>query len=129
MQITSLPTESTGFINLKYRKEDHFHSEITAITRDFETPVTVRFYTVNGGVWYCCAWIRGEDIYVHAQGKAGGYGYHKPSAAFADAMRSAGIRFDSGISGRRDSAINEAVEALARKVTGKRKFFLHYSHG
>jgi len=53
---------------------------------------------------------------LHGQGtgKAGGYGYDKPSAAFEAAMRSAGVEFDSGIAGVGDSAIREALGVLAR---------------
>ena len=40
---------------------------------------------------YCTLWVHGEQ-YCSGTGKAGGYGYHKESAALASAIRSAGIQ-------------------------------------
>lgn len=39
---------------------------------------------------YCSLWVNG-DLYCSGSGKAGGYGYHKESAALAGAINSAGI--------------------------------------
>ena len=46
--------------------------------------------SVNSSVVYASIWVHGET-YTAGTGKAGGYGYHKESAAFCDAIRSAGI--------------------------------------
>lgn len=40
---------------------------------------------------YCSLWVHGDDVYCSGSGKAGGYGYHKESAALAAAISSAGI--------------------------------------
>lgn len=52
-----------------------------------------RFYmgrSSSASVVYCSLWVHGEH-YCSGSGKAGGYGYHKESAALAEAIRSAGI--------------------------------------
>lgn len=41
---------------------------------------------------YCCLWIHGENIWFSGKGQAGGYGYHKTSAAFQGALDSAGVK-------------------------------------
>lgn len=103
--------------------------------------VTARIY-FPGSVAYCSLWISGRanGTYGRGQGKAGGYGYHKASAALADAIRDAGIRLTGDVYGREpsntpahiggvgDSAMLEAVEAIARAATGKRKFIVHVAH-
>lgn len=56
--------------------------------------VTARFYmgrSASASVVYCCLWVHGKDCYPSGKGSAGGWGYHKQSAALADAIRSAGI--------------------------------------
>ncbi|MFX5068880.1 hypothetical protein ABTC68_19770, partial [Acinetobacter baumannii] len=67
-------------------------------------------------------------FYGRGQGKAGGYGYHKPSAALADAISDAGIRLSRSISGCGDDVMRDACEAIARALTGKRRFIVHVAH-
>ena len=50
------------------------------------------------------------------KGKAGGYGYHKESAAIAEAIESAGIALDTDISGVGNSAILDALTAIANAL-------------
>lgn len=67
----------------------------TLITKDFKELVTVRWYmgrSSQASVVYCCVWIHGENRYFSGKGSAGGYGYHKTSAAFQEALTSAGIK-------------------------------------
>ena len=54
-----------------------------------------------------------SEINTSGTGSAGGYGYHRPSAAASEAIRNAGIELDQNISGRGDSAIEDAVKAIA----------------
>jgi hypothetical protein len=86
---------------------------------------------------YASIWVKGEPtvregahpfrsvytacaLHVSGRGQAGGYGYHKPSAAIDAAIRSAGITLTredgkrADISGVGDEAIREALEAIAR---------------
>ena len=75
-------------------------------------------------------WIHGDDLHGSGGGKAGGYGYHKESAALEEALSAAGIRMSEGIGGRGDQAMFEALEVLARAVIkGKRKIFRVMAHG
>lgn len=106
--------------------------------------VTARLYWPGDVTCYASIWIRGQNGLMHSygrgQGKAGGYGYHKPSAALADAINDAGITLhgdvygrtastaQASISGVGDSAMVAACEAIARAVTGKRRFIVHIAH-
>ena len=78
--------------------------------------ITVRCYmgrSASSSVVYAPVWVHSYDYCISGTGKAGGYGYHKQSAAIAGAIRSAGIELDKDISGVGDSAIEEALEAIA----------------
>ena len=78
--------------------------------------MTVRCYmgrSANASTVYASIWIYGEKHHTSGTGKAGGYGYHKASAAISDAIRSAGIELDENIAGRGDSATEESLEAIA----------------
>jgi hypothetical protein len=55
--------------------------------------VEARFYmgrSSGASVVYCSLWVQGDN-YCSGTGKAGGYGYHKESAALASAISSAGV--------------------------------------
>lgn len=116
--------------NLKpsHRLENHFHEEYAAITPDGKTPVTLRLYTRDGSRWTCCLWVNAYPVSLSGSGQATGYGYHKPSAAAAAAIRAAGITLSRDIAGRGDSAIYDTVEAIAKAATGKRKVYVHRAH-
>jgi len=82
----------------------------------FSHPITVRWYmgrSSQASTVYCSVWIgaRGEGYYT-GRGQAGGYGYHKTSAAFAAAVRSAGITLERDVAGVGDSAVREAITAI-----------------
>ena len=57
--------------------------------------VDARFYMASGrnaSTVYCSIWVRTKcGKFYSGHGKAGGYGYHKESAALSDAIKSAGI--------------------------------------
>lgn len=73
---------------------------------------------------YCSLWITGaRGEWRSGHGTAGGWGYHKPSAAAADAFRNAGIELSDCIAGRGDSAIEGALKALG-KAYGYRKVYI-----
>lgn len=46
----------------------------------------------NSSQVYASVWISGNTYYVAGTGTAGGYGYHKVSAAIASALSSAGVK-------------------------------------
>ena len=78
--------------------------------------ITARCYmgrSANASTMYASIWIYDEKHHTSGTGKAGGYGYHKQSAAISEAIRSAGITLSEDIAGREDSAIEESLEAIA----------------
>lgn len=91
--------------------------------------LTARFY-YPGTVMRCSVWIhsRGNGTYGRGQGEAGGGGYHKASAALANALDDAGVLLSQRIYGVGDQAMRDACEATARAVTGKRRFIVHEAH-
>lgn len=110
-----------------YRKDLIFR-EIAAIDpATGRAVVTARIYFPNATA-YCALWVNAPNAHGRGLGKAGGGGYHKPSAALADAIRDAGITLTQAISGVGDSAMEAACEAIARAVTGKRRFIIHVAH-
>lgn len=93
-----------------------------------------KFYELITARWYmgrsssamqvdCSVWCHSALMEKsHAQwtdcsgkGKAGGGGYCKQSAAFEDAIRSAGIKCDQGIGGRGMSVVEDAMMALGKQ--------------
>jgi hypothetical protein len=67
---------------------------------------------------YCSLWVHGDN-YTSGTGSAGGFGYHKQSAALQAAMKSAGVFLwaDAGthayIDGVGDGAMRDAMTAIA----------------
>lgn len=61
----------------------------------------------------CILWTNGGHN-ANASGTASGYGYHKGSAALADAISNAGIKLSENIAGRGNTAMHEALLAIAR---------------
>lgn len=124
-------------INAKaHRKESNFMEEFSLIvnTKDYNgkpsisSVAVVRIYGTKA-MNYCCIWVndRKTGTYCSGSGSAGGYGYHRPSAAAAYAFKSMGVELSENIDGRGDSAIVEAIEALGRRL-GYRKFYIHKAH-
>lgn len=93
---------------------------------DLREVVTARCYmgrSANASVVHAVIWVRCADgHWTSGSGSAGGYGYHKESAAIADAVKSAGIElkdldrkdrwFDFGGTGH--SYYPQVFEAIAR---------------
>jgi hypothetical protein len=123
-------------INAKaHRRENNFLNEFCLISfekGEFKEVATLRVYGTNAKN-YACLWIGGEFkgyagyISASGSGSAGGYGYHRPSAAAADAFKSAGVGLPFDISGRGESAINDALNALAKHLKLK-NYTIHYAH-
>lgn len=97
--------------------------------------VIARFYmgrSRTASTVYCSVWVHANGVCVAGHGSAGGWGYHKQSAALASALRSAeitltGSPYDgenenseaeadkpASISGCGDSAMRSALLAVAR---------------
>ena len=79
--------------------------------------ITVRCYMARrsdgSSPVYASIWLHDQNKNHSGRGSASGYGYHKQSAAIGDAITSAGIQLDQDINGRGESAIREALEAIA----------------
>ena len=70
----------------------------------------------SASVVYCSIWIHGNGFECSGRGQAGGYGYHKPSAAFAAAVGSAGIQLAKPVDGVGDSAVRDAIETIGQAM-------------
>jgi len=76
--------------------------------------ITCRFYmgrSRSASVVYCSVWVHHEKCYTSGTGNAGGYGYHKESAALDEALRSAGVKLSRSINGTGET--EEALKAVA----------------
>lgn len=83
---------------------------------EYYEPVTLRTYggrSRNASRIYASVWVCGR---YSGHGWAGGWGYHKASAAAHAAIRSAGITLSASIDGGGDSMIEEALGAIARAL-------------
>jgi hypothetical protein len=109
-----------------HRKEGKcFFSQIAVIslaekpwmTGELSPQITLRLYG-TGGKNFACLWIRGQDR--RGSGSAGGYGYHRPSAAAQEAIANAGITLANPIDGCGDEALREALLAIAKALKIKR---------
>lgn len=119
-----------------YRREKSFYQQLTLIDLDKGVDVlTIRFYG-SGQTVYCVAWVSlwrhgfptaGSTGSCRGQGKAGGYGYHKASAAMSEALSDAGFALAESISGVGDSAMRDALESIARHV-GIVRPYIHQAH-
>lgn len=112
-------TSKEGKFNPSYRKEDHYLYEfaVMAVMPDYtvKNPVTLRIYGTQSRN-YAAVWCNGNGVYKSGTGCAGGYGYHRPSAAACEAIYSAGIELSEDINGRGDNSIKEAAEAIAKAI-------------
>ena len=123
--------------NAKHRKETLYEA-YRVIDGDFNTVLDCRVYGSRSTA-YACLWVYGKgDFYAKGSGKAGGWGYHKTSAAVDDAIDSAGFELYGSpyigreqnykkrcnISGVGDTAIETALMAIAKTASRKRKLHL-----
>jgi len=132
------PKAKTKFSTSHRKENGGFHAEYAAIVPDnyehnhskCRNPVTLRLYW-PGTVCYACLWVggkvEGEEIYTSGSGNAGGGGYCKASTAAGEAIRNAGFKLERRIDGVGESAIEEAVLAIAAAV-GYPDAMLHVSH-
>jgi len=112
--ISFSPTEDPRNI-YSYRREKSFASQLAVIDLDTGREIAcVRFYQLDEVV-YCVVWID-SDKPARGYGKAGGGGYHKRSAAMGNALTRAGVTLSKPIYGCGDSAMDEALLALARHM-------------
>jgi len=81
-----------------------------------KTIIDVRVYrgrSASATTIYALAWIRSVEKWGEGEGRAAGGGYHKASAAIDEALSSAGVKLEHSIAGVGESAVIEALHALA----------------
>lgn len=80
--------------------------------------IDARFYmgrSSSASVVHCSLWVRTRDgRYFSGEGQAGGYGYHKTSAALDAAVDSAGIKLEKRFDGCGETAMHVALLAIGR---------------
>jgi len=79
------------------------------------SPVELRIYGTGTGNT-ACLWVNHGEMHTQGSGRAGGYGYHRPSAAASEAIYNAGFTLSAPLSGVGDSAIEEAMLAIAEAI-------------
>lgn len=101
------------------RKENRFTDQWTVIdfAEKHENPyrreaIVARFYQTAARA-YCCVWINSNIVHCIGGAYAGGYGYHRQSEALQGALSNAGVFLDANIGGAGESAMREALMAVA----------------
>ena len=123
----------------KARDNQAFTREISVLGFDpnhdtLRSLVTARLYTPlrpNSSTITAIIWVYTPDRNVCGSGKTSGFGYHRGSAALADAIYNAGIALSQDINGSGDAAMDRAVMAIARLAFpdyGPGRLFLHVAH-
>lgn len=107
-------------------RKNNLHKEFKVISPDLKEVISCRLYW-PGERCYCCIWVYTKDTHSAGSDWSGGYGYHKESAAVAGALSNAGYKFTEGISGVGDSAISDALLAVAEyhNIKGCKVFTSH----
>lgn len=136
MKVTEFSAKESRKNMESFRRENSFWKEISLFDLDSIKSggkavdvVNCRFYG-GGSVVYCVVWCHlwhYEKASARGMGKAGGYGYHKPSAAMSEALSDAGWQFSEGIEARGDTAMTEALQAIADHL-GITQSHIHHSH-
>jgi hypothetical protein len=115
-------------LNPNHRKEGKcFFSSVCIISRSrkpwsdgrLDPEITLRLYG-TGSKNFACLWVRTEDDSRNGSGSAGGYGYHRPSAAADEAIRNAGFELSRSIAGVGEGAVRDALFAIAKLLKVKR---------
>ena len=121
MKATIRELNQPATFRISDRKEKYFRYQYTAVCYDgirMYDAVTLRIYQTDARS-YCCMWVPGNTSSRNGSGNAGGYGYHRASAAAAEAIHNAGFDLSEPINGRGDGAIEDAVKAIAHAVWGE----------
>lgn len=113
-------------LNKNHRKEGNaFYSYSIIDLNNGQEVAVIRLYnSATGSRNYACLWVLKEGHHATGSGQAGGYGYHRTSAAAQLAFKTAGIVFGQPIDGGGDWAIREAMRCLAGHL-GIKRWMLH----
>jgi len=103
------------------------YKAVTVYKGEVVTPLEIRVYmgrSSRASVVYASLWIHDSVHHIHTSGtgSAGGYGYHKESAAIAEAISSAGIELWGSPYGEPSKYTNtpEELKALKRAESKRR---------
>ena len=115
--------------SMDFRKKEIIKGYKTIVKKNGldRTIVDVRFYmgrSTNSSVVYCSVWVHGFNFCGSGVGKAGGWGYHKGSAAMQSALDDAGIKLDKSIHGVGESAELEAIESIMTDMGHPRENYI-----
>jgi len=131
MKATYNKDAKTKFTRFHRKETKCFFDSYTAIVTDtggetIKTPVELRLYG-TGRTNTAAIWVNDHNNNIHTSGtgRAGGYGYHRPSAAAAEAIKNAGFELDKDINGVGNGAIRMAVQSIAEALGYKNVFILH----
>lgn len=135
-QTATIAADHPGKFNPRHRKEGACFLEVRQIiTIDQDAanprhrvwvPVDLRLYG-TGRTNSACLWISHAGTYKTGSGSAGGYGYHRASAAAQEAIENAGVKLAQRIDGVGDNAIDDALCAIADAL-GITDYALHRTH-
>ena len=132
MKATLPATDATNGKNYGGEKETVSTYKLVTVETDgnvdteLVVPVEARAYmgrSKDASVVYATVWVSGNGRYMSGSGRAGGWGYHKESAAIGAAIESAGITLSESIDGVGEGAIRAALNAIADVMgyTGPRR--------
>ena len=103
-------------MNGSHRKENNFQKAflgLAIVDGQLKKCLDLKIYG-TASKNYACIWINDGEQWADGSGSAGGGGYHRPSAAAMVAIFNAGINLEQPISGRGDTAIQDACEAIVK---------------
>ena len=119
--IATLSNRKEKFLS-SHRKKTGFVRAILGLNDKGDVVVEARIYhpgKYGDSPTYCAVWIRSDPEWHSGTGSANGGGYHKASAALAEAIDNAGIDLSEAIDGRGDFAMVEAVRAVTIAACGQ----------
>lgn len=129
MKVINFEAKENMTATTRDRVATHLSRGYKAITIDKNDKmlelVDVRIGSTNS-TCYACAWIHGKNKWAYGGGKAGGYGYHRASAAVAEAFNKAGVKFDESFSGYGDEAMKKAIKAVAEYITDSPVYIVEF---
>lgn len=119
MNVIKFDPKENMSMTIRDREEKHICRGYKAICIDggkIHELVDLRIGATDGAA-YACVWVKIPDHWACGSVKAGGYGYHRESAAAGEAFSRAGMEFDEGINGCGNGAIRDAVQAAGEHVS------------
>lgn len=127
MQIKSHKLQDASIGAKRDKLSNSFYKELAVIHPDHDAIARFRFYG-NGSTIHCIAWLGCKDKWGSGYGNASGYGYCKESAAMESALNNAGVTMSEHWGGAGESKMRQAATLIGTMLSGKRKFYLHWSY-